>query len=202
MSVLRKPKLKPGEWSCDFGEFQIAFQPGLNVIPLPDSLPDIGECWLYVGIQSDKSLLYFEIPEEEQNSGAAQSSKKKKRQEKKRILFWNVDIPLSIECMEALKCNVFQIIIDSYDFKTLTVDLKVIATEAALSTLSFASEPTRPKKQNQAITTLVEQFYNIQYPCKYLSRLLGKPTMWFLNRSHTNRSVQPQKTARSLKFWI
>ena len=26
--------------------------------------------------------------------------------------------------------------------------------------------------------------------------------MWFLNRSDTNRAVQPQKTARSLKFWI
>ena len=34
-----------------------------------------------------------------------------------------------------------------------------------------------------------------------LSRLVGKPTMWFPNRSDTNRPVQLQKQARSLKFW-
>ena len=35
-----------------------------------------------------------------------------------------------------------------------------------------------------------------------MSRLVGKPTMWFPNRSDTNRPVQAQKRARSLKFWI
>ena len=35
----------------------------------------------------------------------------------------------------------------------------------------------------------------------YLSHLVGKPTMWFPNRSDTNRAVQAQKRARSLKFW-
>ena len=36
----------------------------------------------------------------------------------------------------------------------------------------------------------------------YMSRLLGKPTMWFPNRSDTNRPVQSQKRARILKFQI
>ena len=36
----------------------------------------------------------------------------------------------------------------------------------------------------------------------YMSRLVGNPTMWFPNRSHTNRPVQAQKLARSLKFRI
>ena len=36
---------------------------------------------------------------------------------------------------------------------------------------------------------------------KKMSRLVGKPTMWFPNRSDTNRPVQLQKQARSLKFW-
>ena len=36
----------------------------------------------------------------------------------------------------------------------------------------------------------------------YLSRLVGKPTMWFPNRFDTNRPVQAQKRARSLKFRI
>ena len=35
----------------------------------------------------------------------------------------------------------------------------------------------------------------------YLSRLVEKPTMWFPNRSDTNRAVQSQKMARTLKFW-
>ena len=35
-----------------------------------------------------------------------------------------------------------------------------------------------------------------------MSRLVGKPTMWFPNRSDTNRAVQAQKTARSMKFRI
>ena len=35
-----------------------------------------------------------------------------------------------------------------------------------------------------------------------MSRLVGKPTMWFPNRSDTNRFVQAQKRARSLKFRV
>ena len=35
-----------------------------------------------------------------------------------------------------------------------------------------------------------------------LSRLVVKPTMWFPNRSDTNRPVQAQKTARSMEFRI
>ena len=34
-----------------------------------------------------------------------------------------------------------------------------------------------------------------------MSHLVEKPTMWFPNRSDTNRPVQLQKQARSLKFW-
>ena len=36
----------------------------------------------------------------------------------------------------------------------------------------------------------------------YMSHLVGKQTMWFPNRSDTNRSVQSQKRARILKFRI
>ena len=35
---------------------------------------------------------------------------------------------------------------------------------------------------------------------KQMSHLVGKPTMWFPNRSDTNQAVQSQKQARSLKF--
>ena len=31
---------------------------------------------------------------------------------------------------------------------------------------------------------------------------MGKPTMWFWNRSDTNQAVQAQKMARGCKFWI
>ena len=36
----------------------------------------------------------------------------------------------------------------------------------------------------------------------YISHLVKKPTMWFLNRSDTYQAVQSQKQARSLKFRI
>ena len=35
-----------------------------------------------------------------------------------------------------------------------------------------------------------------------MSRLVGKPTIWFPNRSDTNRAVQTLKQARSLKLRI
>ena len=35
-----------------------------------------------------------------------------------------------------------------------------------------------------------------------MSHLVGKPTMWFPNRSDTNQAVQSQKQARDLKFWL
>ena len=35
-----------------------------------------------------------------------------------------------------------------------------------------------------------------------MSRLVGKPTIWFPNRSDTNRPVPSQKRAKSLKFQI
>ena len=31
---------------------------------------------------------------------------------------------------------------------------------------------------------------------------MGKPTMWFRNRSNTNQAAQSQKQAKSLKIWI
>ena len=31
---------------------------------------------------------------------------------------------------------------------------------------------------------------------------MGKPTMWFPNRSDTNQAVEAQKMARDWKFWI
>ena len=35
-----------------------------------------------------------------------------------------------------------------------------------------------------------------------MSRLVGKPTMWFPNRPDTNRPIHAQKMARGWKFWI
>ena len=43
---------------------------------------------------------------------------------------------------------------------------------------------------------------SLKLPLLHLSHLVGKPTMWFPTRSDTNRAVQTQKTARSMKFRI
>ena len=56
---------------------------------------------------------------------------------------------------------------------------------------------TRPK--NESWRT---QMIMMDKSIRHLSRLVGKPTMWFMNRSHTNQPVQAQERARSLKFWI
>ena len=44
--------------------------------------------------------------------------------------------------------------------------------------------------------------YHRELAIPHLCHLVGKPTMWFLNRSDTNWPVQAQKRARSLKFRI
>ena len=61
--------------------------------------------------------------------------------------------------------------------------------------------------KNETINGNTDYMKNIGIQCVlslfiYLSRLVGKPTMWFPNRSYTNRAVQSQKRARSLKFRI
>ena len=42
----------------------------------------------------------------------------------------------------------------------------------------------------------------VPHVCLYMNRLVGKPTMWFPNRSDTNQAVQSQKIARGSKFRI
>ena len=44
--------------------------------------------------------------------------------------------------------------------------------------------------------------YEARLEVLQMSRLTGKPTMWFPNRSDANRPVQLQKQARILKFRI
>ena len=51
------------------------------------------------------------------------------------------------------------------------------------------------------VDTLVTSKY-VLGTVTHLSRLVGKPTMWFPNRSDTNRAVQAQSMARDWKFWI
>ena len=51
------------------------------------------------------------------------------------------------------------------------------------------------------VHVLFEKEYRLIHShLKHMSRLVGKPTMRFPNRSDTNRPVQAQKRARSLKF--
>ena len=49
------------------------------------------------------------------------------------------------------------------------------------------------------LADIIRGVQEVQYD--NMSHLVEKPTMWFLNRSDTNRPVQSQKRARSLKFW-
>ena len=53
----------------------------------------------------------------------------------------------------------------------------------------------------QSLVTMVTVCVGVFNPYYYMSGLVGKPTIWFPNRSDTNQAVQSQKQARSLKFW-
>ena len=49
---------------------------------------------------------------------------------------------------------------------------------------------------------LLDLVDSLSHDFHQMSRLMGKPTMWFSNRYDINQSVQAQDQARSLKFWI
>ena len=64
---------------------------------------------------------------------------------------------------------------------------------------------TYRKRWSSNVTTApLEQItINNEFNKQYMSRLVRKPTLWFLTRLDTNRAVQPQKkTARSMEFCI
>ena len=50
------------------------------------------------------------------------------------------------------------------------------------------------------LETIRTGFLMLQYIEQKMSHHMTKPTMWFLNRSDTNRAVQAQKMARGWKF--
>ena len=64
--------------------------------------------------------------------------------------------------------------------------------------------PIYLSEENAANETLVNILKEAREHKKLynLSRLVGKPTMWFPNRSDTNQAAQSQKKARILKFCI
>ena len=65
-------------------------------------------------------------------------------------------------------------------------------------------KPRRPvfSRRGSWITFVTISVFKHKIPGYKLSRLVGKPTMWFPNRSDTNRNVQSEKMARGLNFWI
>ena len=54
----------------------------------------------------------------------------------------------------------------------------------------------------QTVSVRLKYSKNAKYLKILMSHLVEKPAMWFPNRSDTNRPVQLQKQAGSLKFWI
>ena len=54
----------------------------------------------------------------------------------------------------------------------------------------------------ESIGKFLEDIKAEKVEVRHMSCLVGKPTLWFLNRSDTNQAVQAQKMTRSLKFRI
>ena len=59
---------------------------------------------------------------------------------------------------------------------------------------------TKKESQDSSVSAHSNSSGNIYV--EQMSRVMRKPTVWFPNRSDTNRSVQAQKMARGWKFWI
>ena len=59
------------------------------------------------------------------------------------------------------------------------------------------------KVKDAGHTIWIKKWTLLDFTASYdLSRLVGKPTMWFPKMSDTNRPVQSQKMARDWKFCI
>ena len=77
-----------------------------------------------------------------------------------------------------------------------------ISIAAVILTLVATVVTTTEEPGKEVVEPFGKFWRKSKYKLLYMSRLVGKQTMWFPNRSDTNRSVQSQKQARSLKFGI
>ena len=62
--------------------------------------------------------------------------------------------------------------------------------------------PTSTCRSNMAPNFTSDNFLGYAFVILYMSRFVGKPTMWFLIMSDTNRAAQAQKNSRCLEFRI
>ena len=79
----------------------------------------------------------------------------------------------------------------------------IFTSQSCVRTVSYTKQLTVLFLDNSPKGRLpVPSAHSFTSTNRQMSRLVGKPTMWFPNRSDTNRLIQSQKRARSLKFWI
>lgn len=167
--LLSGARFKQGTWSCVLAGFRLTFSPLPIFVPLPtEELPNVTQCMLYVSNKGEKNIISYEVLEA---GNVTSSGKKSSRQRNERsnslrdVKFWLVDTDLSMECLTALRCKSFQVVIDKFEPRHMCVSLKVFATEAILSHLSCPGQALRcNKQQNQCLMTLLDYFYGIAAP--------------------------------------
>ncbi|XP_045197702.2 E3 ubiquitin-protein ligase SHPRH-like isoform X2 [Mercenaria mercenaria] len=165
--ILSELRIKEGSWKCVLAEFEIRFSPFPVFVPLPtDSLPDVTQFTLHVSDQGEKNLLSYEIFEQGERTPSGKRGVKLRRSSSLRdVQFWLVDTDLPLECLEALKCKSFQVVINRFEPRDKCITLKVFGTETVLSRLSCPGEGVRTtKQQNHSLKVLMQHFYGISVP--------------------------------------
>ena len=162
--VYSKLCIKKEVWRCELAQFQIHFSRDPIFVPLPtDNLPDRTEFSLYVS-RDFENILSCETGK----SKPTLFGKKKVKNNSTAptdLKFWLVNADLPFDCLEALDCKSFQVVIDKFESQDKTVTLKIYGTEALLLQLSCPGESIRmAKKQNHSLKLLMEHFYGISAP--------------------------------------
>lgn len=164
--LLSAARLKQGTWSCVLAEFRLTFSPLPLFVPLPtEKLPDVTQCMLYVSNNGEKNILSYENLEPGNVTSSGKKNIRQRNDSVRDVKFWLVDTDLSMECLTALRCKSFQMVIDKFEPQQMCVSLKIVATEAILSDLSCPSQAVKcNKQQNQSLMVLLDYFYGISAP--------------------------------------
>ncbi|KAL3881583.1 hypothetical protein ACJMK2_028004 [Sinanodonta woodiana] len=161
ITVHSQNPFKPTDWYCTIGQFQ------MKILPKPLFIQDLGEdlpistlIRFYVSHIKDRSMLYFKLSDGASN-GPSLISKEDS------IALWLVETVLPFNCLAALKCKAFQVVLANYDPQQKTLDMKILASEAALTKLKFAGEGCRMKTLNNNLQVLMSYFLGISAPPPY-----------------------------------
>ena len=125
---------------------------------LPEVLPDDTDIWFYVSSTPDKHLIYFETTDTDREDMTLMDDK--------RVMFFQASANVSFNLLEGLQLKAFALVVGGYSAEKRRLELKILATEAALIQLQFSSEGIRSKKVNVALQVIMSELHGFHGPGK------------------------------------